>query len=187
MVGVVFKAFLCKFLLNSMAEGTCTKKILVELEDDAVPVSFVSGGDVGSDNEAATEAAATQLDVPPTDLVLKIQNEEWGGRWVNVCKNDVIPDKAILQAVLRKSAKVWLYATSFCSSLTVFFIKLTEKSRNWDCKHNHCCCQGIHAFDGYLIRGINIMFVIIGSQPYSNAPVFFTRSNRPSQTKGRCM
>ena len=91
-----------------MAEGSCAKKILVEHEDDTVPVSFISRGDMGSDYKAATEAAATELAVSPTDLVLKMQSEEWGGRWVNVCKNDVIPDKAVLQAVLRKSAKVWL-------------------------------------------------------------------------------
>ena len=62
----------------------------------------MSGGDVGSDCKAAMDASAAQLGVAPTDLVLKIQSEEWGGRWLNVCNNDVIPDKAILQAVLRK-------------------------------------------------------------------------------------
>ena len=97
----------------------CTKKILVEFEDDTVPVNFVSGGDVGCDCKAATEAAATALDVPCTELILKMQSEEWGGRWVNVHKDDVIPDKAILQAVLRKSAKVWCIALCFCTSLTI--------------------------------------------------------------------
>ena len=90
MVGVVFKAFLCKFLLDSMAEGTCTKKILVELEDDAVPVSFVSGGMW----VATTKLQQKQLLLSwMSHLPILIQNEEWGGRWVNVCKNDVIPIK----------------------------------------------------------------------------------------------
>ena len=89
-----------------MAEGGRTKKVLVEFEDDAIPVSFVSGGEMGSDYKAATEAAALQLSVLPSDLVLKIESEEWGGRWVNVCEDDIIPDKAVLKATLRKSAKV---------------------------------------------------------------------------------
>ena len=78
---------------SGMAEGTCTKKVLVEYEENTIPVSFVSGKDMGSDYEAVTEAATTQLTVSPTDLVLKIQSEEWGGRWVNIGENDIIPDK----------------------------------------------------------------------------------------------
>ena len=33
--------------------------------------------------------------------ILKIQSEEWEGRWINVCEGDIIPDKAVLQAVIR--------------------------------------------------------------------------------------
>ena len=61
---------------SGMVEGTCTKKVLVEHQEDTIQVRFVSGGDMRSDYEAVTEAAATQL---TTDLVLKIQSEEWGG------------------------------------------------------------------------------------------------------------
>lgn len=93
---------------TGMAENT-TKKVLVEHDEDTIPINFVSGEGVGSDFKAVTEAAAIQLDVSPADLVLKIQSDEWGGRWINIGENDVIPDKAILQAVIRKSAKVNVY------------------------------------------------------------------------------
>ena len=96
-----------------MAEDTHTKKVLVQHEEDTVPVTFMSGGDMGSDYKAATQAVATWLTVPPTDLVLKIQSEEWGGMWVNVGESDIIPDKAILQAVLRKSKVSFTYLSSY--------------------------------------------------------------------------
>ena len=51
-----------------MTDGTCTKKVLVEHED-SFRVTFASGGNVASDFKAVTEAAATQLSVPPTDLI----------------------------------------------------------------------------------------------------------------------
>ena len=87
-----------------MAENI-TKKVLVEHEEDTVHVSFVSGGDMG-DFKAVTEAAAIQLAVSPADLVLKIQSDKWGGRWVNIGQNEIIPNKTILRAVIRKSTKV---------------------------------------------------------------------------------
>lgn len=89
------------FMLDSMAEGTCTKKILIQHEEDRDPVSFVSGADIRSDCKTATQAVATWLTIPPTNLVLKIRSEEWEGMWVNVCENDVIPDNVIVQAVVR--------------------------------------------------------------------------------------
>ena len=51
---------------------------------------------MGSDFKAVTEAAAIQLAVSPADLVLKIQSDEWGGRWVNIGQSEIIPDKTIL-------------------------------------------------------------------------------------------
>ena len=80
---------------TGMAENIYTKTVLVEHEGDTVPVSFVSGGDMGSDFKAVTEAAAIQLAVSPADLVLKIQSDKWGGRWVN-------SGQSILRAVIRK-------------------------------------------------------------------------------------
>ena len=172
-----------------MAEGTCTKKVLVEHEEDTVPVSFVSGGGMGSDYEAVTEAAATQLTVSPTDLVLKIQSEEWGGRWVNIGENDIILEKAILQAVIRKSAKVMFKILMLSFAVQSLFIFNVEESRSWDDKHYYdYCCQGIHEFDGLLIGDVSIILVNInGSKSHSNAPVFFTRSSWPSQASGQCM
>ena len=58
------------------------------------------------DFKAVIEAAAIQLAVSPADLVLKIQSDEWGGRWVNIGQSEIIPDKTILRAVIRKSTKV---------------------------------------------------------------------------------
>ena len=49
-----------------MAESV-HKRVLVEHEEDTVQVSFVSGGDMGSDYDAVTEAAATQLTVSSCD------------------------------------------------------------------------------------------------------------------------
>lgn len=112
----------CSSLIVGCSSVIVTKMILVEHEEDSVPVSFTS------DFKAAREAAAVQLSVPPTDLVLKIQSKEWGGRcrWINVCETDVIPDKAILRVVLRKSAKVW-FNSHFCL-LTIhsFFIQKSQ-------------------------------------------------------------
>ena len=44
---MLFKGFVM-LALDSSAKGTCTKKVLVQHED-TVPVSFMSGGDMGSD------------------------------------------------------------------------------------------------------------------------------------------
>ena len=60
---------------------------------------------MGSDYKTATEAAKFQLSVPPGDLVLKIDSEEQGGQWVNVCEDDIIPDKAVLKAALKKVSR----------------------------------------------------------------------------------
>lgn len=84
------------------SSNSCTKRVLVELEEDSIRVAFVSG-DNSSDCKAVTQALADQLHVEAKDLVLKVQSDEWGGRWVNVCDDDVIPDKTVLKATLRTS------------------------------------------------------------------------------------
>ena len=89
------------------------------------------------------------------------------GRWVNVCKYDAIPDKVILQAALRKACGI----VCFFSRLDCIFPR-TEKSGNCECKHDHCCSQGIHTFDCFLIRAISSLLIIIGSQSHLNALVF---------------
>ena len=115
---------------SMMAESVCSKKVLVEFEDDAIPVSFVSGGEMGSDCKAVTEAAAIQLSVSAADLVLKMQSEEWGGRWINVCENDNIPDKAVLKAAVRKSVKVWFKIMLSLQINRLGIFKIIEESRN---------------------------------------------------------
>ena len=78
-----------------------TKKVLVEFGEDSIRVDFVSG--VDSDCKAVSQVLADQLHVEAKDLVLKVQSDDWGGRWVNVCDDDVIPDKTVLKAILRSS------------------------------------------------------------------------------------
>lgn len=48
---------------------------MVEHEEDTIEVSFVSGA---SGYQAAMEAVAAKLEVDPSDLVLKMQSEDWG-------------------------------------------------------------------------------------------------------------
>ena len=95
-----------------MVEGTY-KKVLVEHDDDSFPVSFVSGE---SESKAIKEKVAAQLALPSTDLILKIQSEELGGRWVNIGEGDIIPDKAVIRPA--KVCWQWDKLCTFCSLLS---------------------------------------------------------------------
>ena len=94
--------------MASSSSRTVTKKVLVELGDDSLLVSFTSG--LVSDYESLKEsiAAKTMLDVD--DLVVKVKSEEFGGKWVNLTKEDAVPDKSVVMCVVRTS-KVCSYQT----------------------------------------------------------------------------
>ena len=94
-----------------------SKKVLVEHEDDSFPVSIASGQ---SESKAIKEKIGAQLALPSTDLVLKIQSEEWGGRWVNVGDHDVILDKAVLKVLIRSAKVCWQ-----CYKLSTFCLPLS--------------------------------------------------------------
>ena len=55
---------------------TILKKVLVELGNDSLPVSFVLG-------------AAIIAGVDADDLIFKVKSEEFGGRWVNLTEEAV--------------------------------------------------------------------------------------------------
>lgn len=80
--------------MATSSRGTVTKKVLVELGEDSLPVSFVSG--FVTDYESAKEAIAIKAKVDAKDLVLKVKSEEFGGRWVNLDEGDSIEDKSVL-------------------------------------------------------------------------------------------
>ena len=88
-------------MASSTSRGTVTKKVLVELGDDSLPVSFMSG--VVSDYESVRESTAMKAGVDADDLVLKVKSEEFGGRWVNLSEEDTIADKSVIMCVIRTS------------------------------------------------------------------------------------
>ena len=87
--------------MASSSSRTVAKKVLVELGDDSLLVSFTSG--LVSDYESLKEsiAAKTMLDVD--DLVVKVKSEEFGGKWVNLTKENAVPDKSVVMCVVRTS------------------------------------------------------------------------------------
>ena len=88
-------------MASSTSRGTVTKKVLVELGDDSIPVSFMSG--VVSDYESVRESIAFKARVDADDLVLKVKSDEFGGRWVNLSEEDAIADKSVIMCVIRTS------------------------------------------------------------------------------------
>lgn len=119
------------------SSNTCTKRVLIEVEEDSIRVGFVSGGG-DSDCTAITLELADQLHVDAEDIVLKVQSDDWGGRWVNVRDDDVIPDKTVLKAILR-SSKVYGISKFSCYLNHSYHTSSTEGSRHCCCDHN-CCC-----------------------------------------------
>ena len=102
-----------------------------------------------------------QLAVSPADLVLRIQSDEWGGRWVNIGQSEIIPDKTTSNCD-KNGGGGWL--------MSIFNI---EKSRSWDDYDYRC--QGIHNLDSVFIRDAGIVFIyVISSKSNSNASVFHT-------------
>lgn len=85
----------------STSRGTILKKVLVELGDDSLPVSFVSGA--VSDYQSVRESIAIKAGVDADDLILKVKSEEFGGRWVNLTEEDAVPDKSVIMCVVRTS------------------------------------------------------------------------------------
>lgn len=85
------------------SRGVVTKKVLVELGEDSLPVSFASG--FVSDYESVKEAIAIKAQVDAKDLVLKVKSEEFGRRWVNLDEGDSIEDKVVIMCIVR-TAKV---------------------------------------------------------------------------------
>ena len=94
--------------MATSSRGTVTKKVLVELGEDSLPVSFVAG--FVSNYESAKEAIAIKAKVDAKDLVLKVKSEEFGGRWVNLDEGDSIEDKSVIMCIVRTS-KVWSVCT----------------------------------------------------------------------------
>ena len=76
-----------------------TKKVLVELGDDSLPVSFTSG--FGSDYESLRESVAINVGVQAEHVILKVKSDEFGGRWVNLTDEDEIADKSVVMCLLR--------------------------------------------------------------------------------------
>ena len=75
--------------------------MLVELGEDSLPVSFVSG--FVSDYESVKESIAIKFKVDAKDLVLKVKSEELGGRWVNLDEGESIEDKSVIMCIVRTS------------------------------------------------------------------------------------
>ena len=73
----------------------------MELGDDTLPVSFLSG--IVSDYESMRESIAIKTRTDPDDLVLKVKSEEFGGRWVNLSEEDEITDKSVIKCVIMTS------------------------------------------------------------------------------------
>ena len=88
-------------MASSSSRGTVRKKVLVELGDDSLPVSFLSR--IVSDYESVRESIAIKTRTDPGDLVLKVKSEEFGGRWVNLSEEDEIADKSGIKCVIRTS------------------------------------------------------------------------------------
>lgn len=78
-----------------------SKKVLVEIGDDSYQISISCDNETNSDLEAVQEAVAALVQVEPQELIVKIESEEWGGRWVNLSDLDIFPDKAVLKATIR--------------------------------------------------------------------------------------
>ena len=88
-------------MASSSSRGTIRKKVLVELGDDSLPVSFLSG--IVSDYESVKESIAIKAGVAAHELILKVKSEEFGGRWVNLSEEDEIADKSVIKCVIRTS------------------------------------------------------------------------------------
>ena len=86
---------------TSSRSAVTTKKVLVELGEDSLPVSFASG--FVSDYESVRESIAIKAKVDAKDMVLKVKSEEFKGRWVNLDEGDSIEDKSVIMCIVRTS------------------------------------------------------------------------------------
>ena len=94
--------------MASTSSRTVTEKVLMEPGDDSLPVSFTSG--LVSDYESLRESIAAKAMLDADYLVVKVKSEEFGGKWVNLTKEDAVPDKSVIMCVVRTS-KVCSYQT----------------------------------------------------------------------------
>ena len=86
------------------SEEPASKTVLVCFEQWKRPVTFNGGVQV------LTEAMKTAFqDVLPADdnspLVLQVKNEDWGGEFVDVIRDDDISDRSVVRTVFSSSAR----------------------------------------------------------------------------------
>lgn len=78
------------------------RKVLIDIGQDSHELVLKNGDGVPK----LTQAIASLMKARADQVVLKIQREEWGGRWVNLCADEEIEDKTILKAFIRPTQEV---------------------------------------------------------------------------------
>ena len=97
----------------AMACEQTEKTVLVRFCERSRPITFTSGGsDSESDSDLVLKQFLRTFDDQITksaaqrnELFLQIKEEEWGGEFVDVSREQVIPDRSVLKVLVEKSEK----------------------------------------------------------------------------------
>ena len=113
-----------------MADFNLVKNVLVSYRGRKRPVSFCSEP---SDERKSLVAAIgdTFKDVVndgfSDDVVVQMKSEDWGGEFVDVPKDAVIPDRAVLQIITEVSLVVGVKAR-VCTNNNIIIMDLSLES-----------------------------------------------------------
>lgn len=90
------------------------KVVLVCLGEQRKPVSFISDGTV-EERKVLRDAIAVAYSDSPCSVaekpILQMKNELWDGVFVDIGKEEVIPNRAVLRIVPEVSMQFWLLNT----------------------------------------------------------------------------
>ena len=124
----------------NMAEKTSEKTVLCCLKEHKVTVTYSKGS-----IEELTQAVRDEFTsgAIPTDstVFFQLKSEDWDGEFIDVKKDDDIPDRSVLRVVVEKPNKVqyWAFASIHPLWARVNYVQVFF-SRFWLCPGgNHLC------------------------------------------------
>ena len=92
-----------------MAASSSSKSVLVCLGESRRPVSFRRGDTAATERKALVLSVASAFEdvfdaepPSPSNLLLQLKSEEWGGEFVDLKSDEPIPDRSVLRIVLGK-------------------------------------------------------------------------------------
>ena len=76
-----------------------SKKVLAMFKGHSRPVSFTSGG--LEELKGAVASAFQEYSLEGKRFFLKLESQEWGGKFIDIGPEDDIPDKAVIEIHVR--------------------------------------------------------------------------------------